>query len=103
MREWTVKNKQVYFKSTNKQEAFDERKDLSFHNTIRSFDCYSKQLFPRTLMIHFIPRFVTIGIGVVMLLIGIIFYISTAKTFFTQFKKGKLITTGTYNLQECCK
>jgi protein-S-isoprenylcysteine O-methyltransferase Ste14 len=57
-----------------------------------------KILYPESFKITFVPWTAVLIIGLVWLIIGIIFYFAAIKVFFTEFKKGKLMTSGTYSL-----
>jgi protein-S-isoprenylcysteine O-methyltransferase Ste14 len=53
---------------------------------------------PLFLKINFISKFTCNILGYILLTTGLIFYVSTATTFFKYFNKGILITRGTYSL-----
>ncbi|HUW66173.1 MAG TPA: isoprenylcysteine carboxylmethyltransferase family protein [Spirochaetia bacterium] len=59
---------------------------------------YVTSSFPQIFDFPFIPRFMTTIIGLIILIIGVLFFISSISTFSREYKKGKLITTGTYSL-----
>lgn len=54
--------------------------------------------FPHIFMLSFIPQFILKSVGGLLLLLGIVFFINTQKVFLREFKKGNLMTTGTYSI-----
>jgi protein-S-isoprenylcysteine O-methyltransferase Ste14 len=53
---------------------------------------------PEFLSMNFLNNIIAEILGYSLLVIGLIFYIMSAKTFFQNFKKGKLITHGPFRL-----
>jgi protein-S-isoprenylcysteine O-methyltransferase Ste14 len=56
------------------------------------------RLNPEFLKMNFIGKRIGNISGYILLLAGLIFYVSTVIVFFKEFNKGKLITSGTYSL-----
>lgn len=63
-----------------------------------TFAIFLSLKFKNASNIGLIPRSIVLGTGFIILGIGIIFYFSTVITLMKEFKKGKLITHGTYSL-----
>jgi protein-S-isoprenylcysteine O-methyltransferase Ste14 len=58
--------------------------------------CVSKY-FQGLFTLNFIPRPIIQGLGIVLLGMGIVFFIATQITFINEYPKGKLITSGTFS------
>ncbi|RPI19861.1 MAG: isoprenylcysteine carboxylmethyltransferase family protein [Ignavibacteriae bacterium] len=55
-------------------------------------------LYPNIFNLDFIPWNLTTILGTILLILGIIFYISSARTLLKEFQNGKLLTKGPYSL-----
>jgi protein-S-isoprenylcysteine O-methyltransferase Ste14 len=57
-----------------------------------------RMLYPNSLKMDFLSQKLALILGALILLVGLIFYIASAKTLFAKFKTEKLIQSGPYSL-----
>jgi protein-S-isoprenylcysteine O-methyltransferase Ste14 len=59
---------------------------------------YASRHFQGVFNLDLIPRPITQGLGIGLLIAGTVFFIATQITFIKEYPKGKLIVTGTFSL-----